>query len=133
MTDGNDRRSILVGDPEIRAHAETAIDEELQGFECGDGSRRVGDLFRIGQRQRRHAIGLFAGDAECFAAACEDRDLWASPNENMQTPASIRAMPARCVERSSAAAEIFLKMFIDRLEKLPFFCGRAWPFKQRRR
>src|SRR6516162_6972379 len=49
----------------------------------------------------------------------------ASPKENMQTPASIRAMPASRAERSSVATEIFLKKFIDRLAVLPLFAANG--------
>ena len=49
MTDGNERRSVLAGDPKVRATLKAAIDEKPQGLEWSDRGRRM-DLLGIGQR-----------------------------------------------------------------------------------
>src|SRR4030095_2367750 len=63
MTDGSDRRGVLVSDPKVRMDLEAAIDEQLQRLERSDRRWRRHRL-GIGQRQGRHAIGLLAGADE---------------------------------------------------------------------
>jgi hypothetical protein len=71
-------RRIRVGDREVRLHEVYPLDQESHRFETGHAECRW-VVLDIRKRQRWHAPGRLAGDADQFSASCQHVHLPARP------------------------------------------------------